>query len=205
MNREQQIRQDHPDWTDEQVAAEVARLHAADPPATPPPDADRDAAFARMRREKEEAEKRAKDAEDKLAAEERKKAEEQGEWQKLAEQEKARADKLDADRVAADERSNAERIATGLKFKDPGYALYLLQQQSVDLADAAKVKETLDGIIKDRAELIDGAAPPPSGGPAGTTTDDTSKVTVEQLRTMTPQQVAALDPKVVEAALNAAK
>jgi hypothetical protein len=211
MDLEQRVRGEHPDWTDEQVAAEVTRLKVADPPRpdpprpdpTPAPD-DRDAAFARMRREKEDADRRAREAEDKLAAAARKKAEEEGRWKELAEQERARADKLEADQHAAEARRNAERTAGDLRYRDTGYALYLLAQEKVDLADAVKVKETLDRIAKERTDLVEGTAPPPSGGPAGGNGGDPPKVTAEQLRGMTPAQVRALDPRVVNEALAAA-
>lgn len=181
----------------------------ADPPADPPtppaqPPAtgtgDHDAAMARMRRETEEANKRAKAAEDKVAEAERKKAEEQGEFQKLAEQEKARADALEAKQREDEQRRNAERAAGDLKFRDPGYALYLLAQDRVDLADPAAVRDALDRIAKARTDLVTTGPPPPSGGPAGGANNDPPGLTVEQLQAMTPRQIAALDPEVIKKA-----
>lgn len=200
---EAEIRAAHPDWTDEQVAAEVAK-QKTDPPAAPPaPTTGDNEAFARIRREAEDAKKRAKAAEDKLAEAERKKAEEEGRFKDLADKEKARADKLEADQKAKDAQRNAERTATHLKFKDPGYALYLLNQDGIDLADAPAVKKALEEIAKDRAELLTGSAPPPSGGPAGGNKGDPPKVTREDLKKMSAQQIQALDPKVVAEALAA--
>jgi hypothetical protein len=203
--REKQVRDAHPDWTDEQVNAEVARLKAADPPPAPQPDPPKpdDAAFARLRREKEEADRRAKAAEDALAGRERKEAEEQGRWKELAEQEKARADRLEQEGKDRDARANAERAARDLKFQDPGYVLYLLQQDRIDLADAAAVKTALETLAQNRTDLLASTAPPlPSGGPAGGGGPGGGpKLTAEQLAAMPPDQIAKLDPKIVNEAL----
>ena len=201
-----EIRAAHPDWTDEQVAAEVAKQSkpAGFPPASTPPapsDAERDAAFARERRGREEAEKRAKDATDRLADQERKKAEEEGRFKELAEQEKARADGLEAKQLETEQHRNAERSAGDLKFRDAGYALYLLQQDSVDLSDAAAVKAALTGLAESRNDLITGHVPPPSGGPAGGSKADPPGLTREQLSGMTAQQISKLDPEIVNKAL----
>ena len=174
---------------------------AETPPATPPADPGNNAAFAEMRRKADEAERRAKAAETALAEQERKKAEEEGRWKELAEQERARADQLEAAQTAAEQKRHAERTAQDLKFKDTGYALYLLAQDRVDLADAAAVKAALEQIAKNRADLVGTSPPPPSGAPAGGAQDPPAKLTIEQLRAMTPKQVAALDPKVVNEAL----
>ena len=176
---------------------------AETPAATPPADPGRDAAFAEFRRKADEAERRAKAAEDALAEQERKKAEEEGRWKELAEQERARADRLEAAQVAAEQKRNAERSAKDLKFKDTGYALYLLAQDSVDLADPAAVKAGLEQIATNRADLVGTAAPPPSGGPTGGAQDPPPKLTRESMAAMTPKQVSALDPKVVNEALAA--
>lgn len=171
-------------------------------PAPPDPQGPDNAAFARMRRQAEEAERRAKAAEDALAERQRKEAEEQGRWKELAEQEKARADQLEANAKKAEARRLAERKAADLKFKDPGYAMYLLAEQNVDLSDAAAVGGALEQIAKTRTDLVGGPTPPPpSGGPAGGSQPDSPKLTREQLAAMSPQQVAALDPKVLNEAL----
>lgn len=202
---EQEIRQEHPDWNDEQVAAEVAREaeenRPGPTPAPTPSDADRDAAFARERRAREEAEKRAKEAEDKLAEEARKKAEDEGRWKELADEEKAKREGLEGEQRKAEARRNAERAAGDLKFKDTGYALYLLQQDQVDLSDPSAVKAALDVLAQDRKDLITGSAPPPSGGPGGGAGGDPPKLTREQVAGMTPQQIAKLDPEVLNTAL----
>lgn len=202
---EAEIRAAHPDWTDEQVAAEVARLAAQPPtpPAPTPPTPPDDAAFARMRREKEAAEAEAQRAKDALAERERKEAEEAGKYKDLYEAEKTKNETLTQAQQDAENKRNAERTAQDLKFKDTGYALYLLAQDRVDLADAAAVKEALEQIAKNRADLVGTAAPPPSGAPTGGAQDPPAKLTRAQLAEMTPKQVAALDPKVVNEALAA--
>lgn len=200
---EAEIRAAHPDWTDEQVAAEVARLKAETPPPPEPKPDDRDRAFAEQRRKADEAERRAKAAEDALAERERKEAEEQGRWKEIAEKAEAKAADLEARHTAAEQRRNAERAASDLKVKDTGYALYLLEQDKVDLSDPSAVKTALEQLTTNRPDLLGGTAPPPpTGGPAGGTgPTDPPKLTADQLRAMTPQQVAALDPKVVNDAV----
>ena len=176
---------------------------APTPEPTPPaPAAHDDSAFARLRREKEAAERDAREAREALAAREREEAEEQGRWKDIAETEKARADQLEADSKANEAQRNAERAARDLKFRDPEYALYLLRQDGVDILDPAAVKGGLEEIAKTRTDLL-GAAPPapPSGGAPGGTPPEPAGLTAEQLRGMSPQQIAALDPKVVNAAL----
>lgn len=174
----------------------------APPAPTPPAPAHDDSAFARMRREKEAAEREAQQAREALAERDRKEAEEQGRWKDIAEQEKARADKLEADAKAKDDQRNAERAARDLKFKDPEYALYLLRQNGVDISDPVAVKAGLEEIAKTRTDLIGTAPPaPPSGGAPGGNPPEPAGLTAEQLRAMSPQQIAALDPKVVNAAL----
>lgn len=203
---EADIRAAHPDWTDEQVKAELARQTnppAATPPASGTGDADRDAAFARERRAREAAEQRAKEAEEKLAEEARKKAEEEGRWKDLAEQERKEKEALKAEKDAERARSNAEKTAAGMKFKDTGYALYLLAADNIDLSDPAAVKAGLERIASDRSDLITGTAPPPSGGPAGGSKGDAPKLTLADIRGMTPAQVRALPDDAVTEALKA--
>jgi len=194
------------------AAAPVDDPPATEPPAvdTPPASATADPgndAFARMRREKAEAERRAKAAEAALAERERKEAEEQGRWKELAEQEKARADRLEAERVAAEQRRNAEKAAQDRRFRDTGYAMYLLAEQNVDLADPAAVSAALDGLATARADLIgvpgQPPPPPPSGGPAGGSSGDAPSLTRAQLEAMSPQQIAAIPPDQLAKALQA--
>lgn len=202
MTIEERVRQEHPDWTDEQVAAEVARLEQQNPPAPPAPGGDQDRAFAEMRRRAEAAERDAQAARDQLAERERQEAEQQGEYKRLYEEQKAENETLKATQARAEQRRHAERTAGDLKFRDTGYALYLLDQQRVDMSDAAAVKAALDQLVADRPDLVGTAPPPPpSGGPAGGGNQDPPKLTREQLAAMTPDQIRRLDPEVVNAAL----
>jgi membrane protein involved in colicin uptake len=121
--------------------------------------------MARERRAREDAENRAKAAEDKLAAEAKKKAEDEGKWKELAEEETRKREALEASQRQADQRRHAERAAGDLKFRDTGYALYLLEQDNVDLADAAAVKAALTVLVESRRDLVAGVPPPSSGGP----------------------------------------
>lgn len=201
MNVEEQVRQEHPDWTDEQVAAEVARRQQQ-PPVEPPKPSDQDRAFAEMRRRAEAAEREAQAARDQLAERERKEAEEQGRWKEIAE--KAEADKaeLEARIAQAEQRRLAERAATDLKFRDVAYALYRLEQDQVSLADPAAVKAALEQMAASHPDMVGTPAPPPpSGGPAGGSQTGPPALTREQLAAMTPDQIRRLDPEVVNAAL----
>lgn len=204
MTPEQRVRSEHPDWTDEQVAAEVARLAAqppADPPADPPSGQD-NAAFARLRREKEEADRRAKAAQDALAAKERQEAEEQGRWKELAESAQAESEALKKRIAEGEQRRSVEAAARALNFRDPDIVEHLLPA-SVDRNDTEAVKAALTTVATERPHLVSTPAPPPpSGGPAGGGgPQDPPKLTREQLAAMSPKQVAALDPKVLNDAL----
>lgn len=172
-------------------------------PAPPAPPARDDAAFARLRREAQEAEARAKAAEEALAERQRQEAEEQGRFKELAEQEKARADAAEARWAEAEQARQIESVARTLRFKDPDLVVHLLPG-SVDRNDTDAVRAALEAVATERPHLIDSSTPPPpppSGGPAGGGTPPPPGLTAEQLRGMTPQQIAALDPKVVNDAL----
>lgn len=214
---EAEIRAANPTWTDEQVAAEVARLAAAPPapPAPPEPpkqDPDVDRAMADLRRRAEAAEKRAAEAEAAEAERVRKQAEEEGRWKDLADQERVRADaavadlaKRDAEALAAEAKNNARTAATQRKFADASYALYLLEAGRIDLTDAAAVSTALDELATRRADLLTVTPPPPpSGGPpAPAAPNGGPGLTREQIAAMSPDQVRKLDPAVVNAALAA--
>lgn len=187
-----------------QEATEAAAPEAATPdaalPATPPPIDD--AAFARIRREADEAKREAQAAREALAERERKEAEEAGKYKELYEAQQAENESLKSKQAAAEQRRLAERAAGDLKFRDSGYAIYLLEQERIDFSDAVAVKARLSEIAATRTDLVSAAVPPlPSGGPAGGPTNDSLKLTREQLAGMSPQQIAALDPKVLNEAL----
>lgn len=190
-----------PPATDPPTADPPADPPAADPPETGATQAEVDKAYAKLR----EAEKARKAAEDKLAAQARAKAEEEGRFKELAEQEKARADRLEAEQQQAEQRRHAERSARDMKFKDGDYALYLLAQQGVDFADPQKVREGLESLAKDRTDLIAGHVPPPSGGPAGGAKATPPALTRERIEGMTAQQLKKFDQAVIDEALAASQ
>lgn len=168
-------------------------------PETGATQAEVDKAYEKLR----VAEKARKAAEDKLAEQARKKAEEEGRFKELAEQEKARADALEAKQQQDEQRRNAERSARDMKFKDSDYALYLLSQQGVDLADPQKVREGLEGLATDRKDLIAGHVPPPSGGPAGGAKATPPALTRQRIEQMTANELKKYDPAVIDEALAA--
>jgi hypothetical protein len=179
---------------------------APDPTPDPTPDpapetgatqAEVDKAYAKLR----EAETARKALEQQLAERARKDAEEQGRFQELAQTERERAERLEAEKATETSRRHAEQTASSLKFKDAGYALYLLNGQNVDLTDAAAVRSALDGIAQARPDLVAGHVPPPSGGPAGGSKGEPPSMTAEQVASMTPRQLAAIDPDVIKTAL----
>lgn len=174
-------------------------------PAPPAPPARDDAAFARLRREKEDAERQAREAREALAERERQEAEEQGRYKELADAEKARADALQKQIDTAAENRRIEAIARALKFLAPDLAPHLVPD-GVDRTSPDAIRAALEQVATERPELIDRSTPPPpppSGGPAGGGPQPPPGLTAEQLRGMTPQQIAALDPKVVNDALSA--
>lgn len=214
MTVEEQVRHEHPDWTDEQVAAEVTRREAQPPapvPTPPAPPAPENAAFAEMRRQLRAAEDRAKALEDAAAEQQRLAAEQQGEYKRLYEETKAELDKLKADVASVQAKGVEEKlvtsIATGLKFKHADEALALLPAD-VDRSDDGAVRAALEKLATERPHLVNGKPAPPSGLPPGPNgdPDPSAEITAEKLRAMTPDQVAKLmksNPDAVNKALAA--
>jgi hypothetical protein len=216
---EAEIRAAHPDWSEGQVAAEVARLAALPPnppnppePRKPERDPEVDRAMAEMRRRTEAAEAEARRLKDAEAERERKALEEQGRWEERAKAEKDRADALeatiaerDAKALVEKARSHAQQEAADLKFRDPGYALYKLDARGVDYSDAAGVKAALEALAQSQPDMLTVPPPPlPSGGPTAPAPNGGGPaLTKAQLDAMTTAQMQALDPKVLNAALAA--
>jgi hypothetical protein len=210
--REKQIREQNPDWTDEQVKAELVRLGPPpDPPPAPQPpptqDPERDRAFAEMRRRAEAAERDAAELRSQQEEAERKKAEEEGRYKELAEQEKARADALQATIDEGSRTAKLKELAAAVDFK-PEYvdvAIALLPA-NVDRSNEEAVRKALETVAEQKPDLVKGDPPPapPSGLPPGSPPGaPPTKVTREQLESMTPRQIADLDPKVLNEALAA--
>lgn len=191
MTLEERVRADHPDWTDEQVAAEVTRLRAeqaADDTSGRAIDDASDArgrAFAELRRRAERAEREL--AALRRAEEERtrREAEEQGRWEELArrlEQERDRLrSELEGERVSR----QVERLAVELRFHRSDEALALLPQD-LDRSDADAVREALEQLTRERPHLVaassqGGATGGPSTGsrPQGMSRDEVAALARE--------------------------
>ena len=188
---EKQIRDENPDWSDEQVAEELERRKAPEPddppdPADPPKPSGRDDAFARMRRDLEAAKKREAKAKEKLAEKEREEAEKAGEWKKLAEQFERERDELKVELAKLRFRIKAERAARRRKFRNTDEAIDLLPE-GVDSEDDAALDEALEVLAENRPHLIDNGAAPPSGAPAGG--GSPPALTREQIAQMSPEEV----------------
>lgn len=177
----------------------------ADPPTNPPadPPTPDNAAFAAMRRRAAEAEAEAERLRKEAEERERREAEEQGRWKELAEQEKERADRLEREAQERERRNGVESAARTLGFRDPGYALYRLERDGVDLGDAEAVRTRLGEYLEADPTLA-GRAPaaPPSGGPPPPPGGGAPKLTRAQIEAMKPEQIAALSAEELREALN---
>lgn len=187
----EQVRAAHQDWTDEQVNAEAQRLFTEqeidpDPEPDPSDDDRRDRGMARLRREKQEAEARAKAAEDELAARQRKEAEDQGEWEKLAKQYETERDEARTDLVELRAQIQVERIARRRKFRNADEALALLPGD-LDRSDEDAVDKALETLAENRPHLIDTGQSGSTGRPASS--NNGGDLTVEQIKQMSPAEV----------------
>lgn len=170
-----------------------------------------------MRRAQEAAEKRAKDAEDALAAKERAEAEANGEWEKVAKQNEADRDAARAETARVNAERTVERIAnrpsfnvvkdpetndeTGARFINPDEALALLPKDT-DLTSDEAVTEALQKLATERPHLVRAevsASPPapapsptPSGGPGGTQPGTKPKLTKEYIEGLSVQEIQKL-------------
>lgn len=194
---EQEVRAEHADWSDDQVKAEVDRLDAEQRKPDPDPDPDPDptpdsAAFARLRREKQEAERQAKEARDALAAKERAEAEQAGEWEKLAKTYEQERDEARQELADLRTQITVEKLATTLHFRNADEAIALLPS-NLDRSDDDRVRAALTTLAENRPHLIDNGKPGPTGGPAGGPTTD---LTIDQVKRMTPQEITARQDEV---------
>lgn len=201
MPTREELQAAHPDWTSEQVDAELARLATADPDPDPSPDPEpaspSQEAFARLRREKQEADKRAKVAEQKLADHARQEAEQQGQWETLARQYETERDQARQELADLHARSRVERAARDLKFRNTDEALALLDAD-VDRTDDTAVTDALAALAAERPHLLDTGRPGPSGLPASGD-PQSGGLTIEQVKEMTPEQINANWPEVQKA------
>lgn len=186
MTVEETIRAEHPEWTDEQVAAEVTRRTDQPPPKPDPkPDEERDRAFAEQRRKANEAEGRAKKAEQELADIKRKEAEQAGEWEKLAKQYETERDQARKELADLRAQIKVEGIAKNLKFRNADEAIALLPAD-IDRADESAVTTALQALAENRRHLLDNGTPGPTGLPGG---GSPTGLTLAEVKEMSPDEI----------------
>lgn len=190
MPTREQLKADHPEWTDEQIEAELARLQAENPPPVDPPAKKDEDPNARLRRQKDEAEKRAAEAERKLAERERADAEAQGQWEQLAKQYEQERDEARTELANLKAKIKVESSARALKFKNADEAVALLRERGIDQTDDTAVTDALTALAEERPHLIDTGRPGPSGLPSGGD-PQTGGLTLEEVKAMTPAEVNA--------------
>ena len=153
-----------------------------------------------MRRELAEQRKTAK----KLAAAnevaERKRLEEEGQYQTLASQAEDRATVAEARAKELEQRQLISQVASRLKFRDSADAVAHLKDRGIEADDEASVENALAALATEKSYLIEQSVPQRTGG--SVTSDAPQTVTIEALRGMTPAQVSALDPADVHRALS---
>jgi len=200
MLTREELQAQHPGWTGEQIDAELARLQTEpDPEPTPDPEpaSPSQEAFARLRREKQEADKRAKAAEQKLADQARLEAEQAGQWETLAKQYETERDQARHELTDLQARAKVEQAARNLKFRNADEALALLAAD-VDRTDDTAVTDALTALAAERPHLLDTGRPGPSGLPASGDPQP-GGLTIEQVKEMTPEQINANWPEVQKA------
>lgn len=194
MTLEERVQADHPDWTDEQVAAEVTRLRAEqaadDTSGRARDDASdaRDRAFAELRRRAERAEREL--AAFRRAEEERtrREAEEQGRWEELARRLEQERDQLRAELEGERVSRQVERLAVELRFHRSDEALALLPQ-GLDRSNADAVREALEQLARERPHLVASSQGGATGGPsAGTRPQGMSRDEVAALARENPAE-----------------
>lgn len=116
--------------------------------------ADHDNLQRQLRESRERLDKIEKDRVDA----ERKRKEDEGKFQELAETEKTRADAAEARATKLEQTQRVERIAGRLKFKDPADVLHHLSDDV--LGDDAKVEKSLKDIAKSKPYLIEDGEKP---------------------------------------------
>lgn len=157
-----------------------------------PPKPD-NAAFAELRRKADEAERRAKAAEDAIAARDRADAEAQGKWEELAKNERTAREKAEADAARIREERMVERLASSLKFHNPADVMHRLTPEQ--RADEAQAKAALEQIAKTDKYLVrPDAAPTPELGQVlepSATLKETAKtpLTMEAIKAMSQDEM----------------
>lgn len=179
---EAEIREAHPDWTDEQVAAEAAKQTPADPPADPPKEETvtmPKAAAEALRRRVAEAEKAQRKIEaDRKKAEEERQAEE-GKYKELAEAKDRELAQERAERARVQREQRITRLASKAKFQDPADVIGRIsaedgEDDTLTEAALARIAETSPHLVAKEAPVTPeiGQVLTPSATTTTTTTAD---------------------------------
>lgn len=153
-----------------------------------------------LRREVAEQRKTAKKLASAAEVAERKRLEEEGQYQTLASQAEDRATVAEARAKELEQRQLISQVASRLKFRDSADAVAHLKDRGIEADDEASVENALAALATEKSYLIEQSVPQRTGG--SVTSDAPQTVTIEALRGMTPAQVAALDPAEVHRALS---
>jgi hypothetical protein len=153
-----------------------------------------------LRREVAEQRKTAKKLASAAEVAERKRLEEEGQYQTLASQAEDRATVAEARAKELEQRQLISQVASRLKFRDSADAVAHLKDRGIEADDEASVENALAALATEKSYLIEQSIPTRTGG--SVTSDAPQTVTIEALRGMTPAQVSALDPAEVHRALS---
>jgi hypothetical protein len=153
-----------------------------------------------MRRELAEQRKATKKLASAAEVAERKRLEEEGQYQTLASQAEDRATVAEARAKELEQRQLISQVASRLKFRDSADAVAHLKDRGIEADDEASVENALAALATEKSYLIEQSIPTRTGG--SVSSDAPQTVTIEALRGMTPAQVAALDPAEVHRALS---
>jgi hypothetical protein len=153
-----------------------------------------------LRREVAEQRKTAKKLASAAEVAERKRLEEEGQYQTLASQAEDRATVAEARAKELEQRQLISQVASRLKFRDSADAVAHLKDRGIEADDEASVENALAALATEKSYLIEQSVPQRTGG--SVSSDAPQTVTIEALRGMTPAQVAALDPAEVHRALS---
>jgi hypothetical protein len=153
-----------------------------------------------LRREVAEQRRTAKKLASAAEVAERKRLEEEGQYQTLASQAEDRATVAEARAKELEQRQLISQVASRLKFRDSADAVAHLKDRGIEADDEASVENALAALATEKSYLIEQSIPTRTGG--SVTSDAPQTVTIEALRGMSPTQVAALDPAEVHRALS---
>lgn len=118
----------------------------------------------------------------------------------------ARLQALEAAARAATVKSAVTLAATKADAVDPDAVLALLPSDSVTVGDDGQVTgadDAVKALLKEKPYLVGKPAPRPGGADGGARSTSGAPLTADALRKMTAEQVAALPPDTVAAALAA--